>query len=88
MKKKGSNFVSAAMPLIAAGPPRLAATGQGTGELQGGLAYPVGVIQSFNIVPQGKVAGTMEITAPGRGRARHEEDGKKCSPSTPARRMA
>ena len=53
-------YLSAAFTLIAAGPPRLEAISSGEGEL-GDIAWPIGVLQSFNIGQNAQVMRVWEI---------------------------
>jgi len=55
-------FMNAAFTLVASGPPRLAAVaGAATGVLGDDLAYPMGVLQNFNIGQNSQIMRLWEI---------------------------
>ena len=55
-------YINAAFTLLAAGPPRLAAAGQqGNATIQSNIAFPVGIIQNFNLGQNAQVMRLFEI---------------------------
>jgi hypothetical protein len=55
-------YINAAFTLLAAGPPRLAAAGaSGDAVVQNNIAFPVGIIQNFNLGQNAQVMRLFEI---------------------------
>jgi len=55
-------YINAAFTLLAAGPPRLAAAGvTGASTVQNNIAFPVGIIQNFNLGQNAQVMRLFEI---------------------------
>ena len=54
-------YINAAFTLLAAGPPRLVSTGHTSDSSPGNIAFPVGIIQNFNLGQNSQVMRLFEI---------------------------